>query len=84
MEEIIQRTDPHSEPTGMEIRTTTRVQNSISSHFLVIILKDNFFSVEDRRAASGANLGLISAGWSINTPLWTRFKKSGNYPMDRP
>lgn len=40
----------------------------------VIILMVNFFSAEDRGATSGANLGLLSAGWSINTPLWTGFK----------
>lgn len=39
-----------------------------------IILMVSFFSAEDRGAASGAHLGLLSAGWSINTPLWTRFK----------
>lgn len=40
----------------------------------VIILMVNFFSAEDRGATSGANLVLLSAGWSINTPLWAGFK----------
>lgn len=40
----------------------------------VIILMVNFFTAEDRGATTGANLGLLSAVWSINTPLWTGFK----------